>query len=40
MTASLAVAMSVLEKRPESMPLVFHMYTPSATPNPKMPGLQ
>ena len=40
LTFSLALDISVREKRPESMPFVFHIYTPSATPKPKMPGLQ
>lgn len=40
LTFSLALSIRVLEKSPESMPLDFHIYTPSATPNPKMPGLQ
>ena len=39
-TAWRAEDMRLLEKRPESMPCSFHMYTPSATPSPLMPGLQ
>ena len=35
-----ACCIKLLLYSPESMPCIFHMYTPSATPRPAMPVLQ
>ena len=35
-----AYCIKLLLYSPESMPCIFHMYTPSATPRPAMPVLQ